>query len=163
MIKFIKISIGIFLVLSASRFFPHPPNFTSLIALSFYVPVFFGLKFLPILILSFLITDIIIGFHNTLIFTWGSIVLIGLISNYFKDTLHKRILGALSGAIIFFIITNFGVWTLGSYDYSLSGIVNCYLLAIPFFANTLISTLLFSLIIEFIIKIFSFEKKFKYH
>ena len=44
--KYIKISIGIFFALAASRFIPHPPNFTSLIALSFYVPVFFGLKFI---------------------------------------------------------------------------------------------------------------------
>ena len=34
------IFIGIFTSLAASRFIPHPPNFTSLLALSFYVPVF---------------------------------------------------------------------------------------------------------------------------
>ena len=52
-------------MLSASRFVPHPPNFTSLLALSFYVPVLFGRKFIPVVILSFLLTDLIIGFHNT--------------------------------------------------------------------------------------------------
>ena len=40
--KYLKISLGIFIVLAASRFIPHPPNFTSLIALSFYVPLFLG-------------------------------------------------------------------------------------------------------------------------
>ena len=67
--KYIKISIVIFFVLAASRFIPHPPNFTSLIALSFYVPVFFGLKFIPILLISFIITDFVIGFHNVTLFT----------------------------------------------------------------------------------------------
>ena len=36
-----KILLGIFLILASSRLIPHPPNFTSLIALSFYVPLFF--------------------------------------------------------------------------------------------------------------------------
>ena len=61
--NFIKISIGIFLALAASRFMPHPPNFTSLIAFSFYIPLIFGIKFLPILLLSFVITDFFIGYH----------------------------------------------------------------------------------------------------
>ena len=58
----IKIALGIFLALATSRFVPHPPNFTSLIALSFYVPVFFGIRFIPIVLASFAITDIFFGF-----------------------------------------------------------------------------------------------------
>ena len=42
--EYIKISFGIFIALAASRFIPHPPNFTSLIALSFYIPAIFGLQ-----------------------------------------------------------------------------------------------------------------------
>ena len=80
---YLKISIGIFLALSASRFIPHPPNFTSLLALSFYVPALLGIRFIPALILSFAITDLIIGFHGTILFTWGSVIFIGLISNNF--------------------------------------------------------------------------------
>ena len=66
--KNIKISIGILLALAMSRFIPHPPNFTSLIALSFYIPVIFGLRYLPALLISFAITDFIIGFHNTVFY-----------------------------------------------------------------------------------------------
>ena len=43
--NYFKISLGIFIALAASRFVPHPPNFTSLLALSFYVPAILGLKF----------------------------------------------------------------------------------------------------------------------
>ena len=67
---YLKFSLGIFLVLAASRFIPHPPNFTSLIALSFYIPVIFGIKFLPALIVAFAITDYFIGFHSTLILNY---------------------------------------------------------------------------------------------
>ncbi len=151
--NYLKISIGIFLVLATSRFIPHPPNFTSLIALSFYVPFILGIKFLPVLILSFMVTDLFIGFHSLTLFTWGSIIFIGLISNFFKSKILFRVSGALIGACLFFIITNFGVWSLGSYGYTFDGLVSCYILAIPFFGNTLISTLLYSLLIEFLLMI----------
>jgi len=143
-----KITLGIFLALAASRFIPHPPNFTSLIALSFYVPALLGLKFIPALLLCFLLTDLFIGFHSTIIFTWGSVVIIGLISKYFLNNIYKRVFGALLGASIFFVITNFGVWALGSYGYSFEGLIFCYILAIPFFSYNLISTFIFSFIIE---------------
>ena len=142
MMEKISICLGIFLALAVSRFVPHPPNFTSLIALSFYVPAIFGRQYIPAVILSFAITDLVIGYHYGTFFTWGSVLLIGLISNYFGKTLIKRLSGALVGAIIFFIVTNFGVWTLGSYGYTLSGLLNCYLLALPFFGNTVISSLI---------------------
>ena len=89
--KYFKISIGIFFVLAISRFIPHPPNFTSLIALSFYIPAIFGRKFIPSVMLCFLITDIFIGFHNTLFFTWGSVLIIGLISKYFALGIVKEL------------------------------------------------------------------------
>ena len=157
----LKISLGILLALSISRFIPHPPNFTSLIALSFYVPALLGLKFLPFVLLSFIFTDIIIGFHNTLLFTWGSILLIGFISKYFVETIKKRITGAIISALLFFMITNFGVWTSGFYGYSIQGFIECYILAIPFFTNTLISTIIFSILIELFYSFLS--KKFKWH
>ena len=134
--QYLKISIGIFLVLAASRFIPHPPNFTSLLALSFYVPVVF---------------------HSTILFTWGSVILIGLISKYFKFSVLRRIFGSLTGALLFFILTNFGVWLSGYYGLSFEGLIECYIMAIPFFSYTLISTIFFSSIFETII---SFKKKF---
>ncbi len=153
MSNYIKISLGIFLALAASRFIPHPPNFTSLLALGFYVPALMGRKFLPALIFSFVITDFFIGFHGTTLFTWGSILFIGLISKYFTSSIQTRIFGSLMGACIFFIVTNFGVWSLGSYGYTFDGFLLCYTLAIPFFTYSVISTFIFASVIETIYKI----------
>jgi hypothetical protein len=152
--EYIKISIGIFLVLAASRFVPHPPNFTSLLALSFYTPAILGRKYIAALLFGFVMTDLFIGFHALTFFTWSSVVLIGLGSKYFTKTILNRILGSLLGACIFFIITNFGVWTLGSYPYTFEGFLLCYTLAIPFFAYSLISTFIFSGIIEGVYKFY---------
>ena len=102
--NYLKIFMGIFLVLSASRFIPHPPNFTSLLALSFYIPAILGARYIPALIISFLITDYFIGFHSIVAFTWGSVIIIGLISKYFIKNITTRISGALMGALLFFLI-----------------------------------------------------------
>ena len=159
--NYLKIFFGIFIVLAASRFIPHPPNFTSLLALSFYIPAILGIRYIPALIFSFLITDYFIGFHSTVAFTWGSVIIIGLISKYLIKNIATRVSGALFGAILFFLITNFGVWTLGSYGYSFDGFIACYTLALPFFGYSLVSTFIFSALIETIYKFYLNKSNFK--
>ena len=102
--KHLKIFFAVLAMLSASRFIPHPPNFTSLLALSFYIPLVFGSRYILAVIISLLITDMVIGFHSTMFFTLGSVFIIGIISKSFKKTIFSRLSGALSGAIIFFIL-----------------------------------------------------------
>ena len=155
--KLILTSISIFLALAMSRFIPHPPNFTSLLALSFYVPVLFGLRYLPVLLISFVITDLVIGYHSGTHWTWGSVLVIGLMSQYFSKNINLRLVGSLFGATIFFLITNFGVWTSGMYSLTVNGLIECYTLAIPFFTYSLISTILFSLLIETGYKIYKIK------
>ena len=82
----LKIIFGVLLALSASRFIPHPPNFTSLLALSFYIPALFGIRHINTASLNgFYRYDI--SFHSIMPFTFGSIILIGLISNYFNKSI----------------------------------------------------------------------------
>ena len=143
--------IGCIGIISLYRLIPHPPNFTPIIAMVVYLPIFFGLWCLPFLLLSFAITDYFLGFHSLLIWTWGSFALIGLISKYGKNIL-SRLFASFLGAIIFFIISNLGVWFSGGlYEYSLEGLIKCYVMALPFFTNTLLSSIIFALLIEFII------------
>ena len=159
--QYFKISLGLFLALSISRFIPHPPNFTSLLALSFYVPAIFGVYYIFPLILSFFLTDIFIGFHNLVFFTWGSIILIGLISKYFYKSFYLRIFGAFFSSILFYLITNYGVWLLGGYEFSLNGLVQSYIMGLPFFKYTLISTLVFSTFFEIAINLLKQKEYFK--
>ena len=51
-----------------------------------------------------------------------------------------------------FLVSNFGVWT-SSYLYTknLEGLVTCYTIAIPFLQSSLIGTIIFSILIEFIL------------
>lgn len=157
--KELKIFVGIFLCLAASRFIPHPGNFTSLLALSFYVPSLLGIRYIPFLIISFALTDFVIGYHHLTHWTWGSVFLIGFLPLYFKNSYKLRIPGALTGAVMFFLITNFGVWTTGQYGLNILGLKTTYILAIPFFTNSLISTILFSFLIEAGYKLFNIKFK----
>ena len=159
--KNLFICLGILTSLAATRFIPHPPNFTSLIALSFYVPVFLGVRFLPALLISFAITDLVIGYHSGTHWTWGSVLLIGLVSQYFTKNLNWRLSGAFLGACMFFVVTNFGVWSSGMYGYTISGLYTCFILAIPFFVYSIISTLIFSVIFETGYKLLNDKFKFR--
>ena len=158
-IKFFSFLISIFL-LSQFRLIDHPWNFTPVIAFGilsgYYLKnILYGYS---LIIISMILGDLIIGFHGLAVFTWGSVLFIGMFSRYFLSNIYTRVGGALLGACIFFLITNFGVWTLGSYEYSLSGFLLCYTLAIPFFGYTLLSTIAFSFLIE-VLSIFFKEFK----
>jgi len=151
------------LILVFSRLIPHPPNFTPIITvalLSGYI--FKNLKLsLFVLIVSMLLSDIFIAFYTNMIFVYISLILICLISNKVIANLNYKnlFLFSLMGSILFFVITNFGTWILGGlYEKNISGLINCYFLAIPFFKNTIISTLLFSYLSFLIIKLPLYKK-----
>ena len=55
--------------------------------------------------ISFVITDLVIGYHSGTHWTWGSVFFIGLISSIFTKNIKLRMCGALLGACIFFVIT----------------------------------------------------------
>ena len=75
-------------------------------------------------------------------------MLIGLIGLWLRerhDWLHLTA-ASLGSAVLFYIVTNFGVWLLGYYPMNLKGLIDCYVLAIPFFRTMLVSTLVYSFV-----------------
>ena len=157
MIKNLKIIFGFFLTIMFFRYIPHLPNFTPVLAMTFYGTIIFGRSSLIYILLAYAISDLFIGFHNQLIWTWGSLFLIGFIGPYFKN-LFGRLTGVLLSSLIFFMLTNLGVFLSGYYGFGLQSLLLCYTLAIPFFTNTILSTLIFSILIEF----FIFSKYFNF-
>ena len=146
--KFILIS---FISIIISRLLPHPPNFTSTIAVAFYLPALFGTKFIIVALSAFIISDIILGLHSLVFFTWGSLFLIAYIAKYFQK-FYFRIFGVSLSCIIFFLVSNFGVWALSDlYIKNLEGLILCYTMAIPFLQSSLIGTIIFSTLIEFLL------------
>ena len=154
--KFIVIS---FLSIIFSRLIPHPPNFTSTFAIAFYLPALFGLKYIIVATTAFIVCDLIIGLHPLIFFTWLGLILVGLISQAFTKY-YFRVPGVMIGVLIFFFVSNFGVWLFSDmYSQDLKGLTQCYIMGLPFLQNSLIGSLLFSLIIESIV-IFKSTKTF---
>ena len=145
-IKIILIALIIFLV-SLSRIFPHPPNFTPILALAIFVGAYLPNRIiaLSLPILAMFLSDLIIGFHSQIYAVYVTIIVLSLLGNMIekRNILNLGIVG-ISGSLLFFIVTNFSVWlTDGLYPLNLTGLMQCYIMAIPFFHNTLISTIIF--------------------
>jgi hypothetical protein len=52
---------------------------------------------------------------------------------------------AISASILFFVLTNFGMWLFGGfYPRTMEGLVACYVAAIPFFQNTVAGDLFYA-------------------
>ena len=158
--------LGIIIILAFSRLIPHPPNFTPIISMALLSGYFFSSIYLAIIILIFslLVSDFFLGFYENMIFIYFTILFIILVffNISYKINFKNLYLYSFMGAFIFYLITNFSVWATGSlYEKSFSGLVQCYFLALPFFKNTLISTLFYSYLGLFIFKpkqIFNFER-----
>lgn len=140
--------LAIFLIIFGilSRFLIHTPNFTPIAAIALFSGIYLSRKYAIVLPLAIMIiSDIFLGFHNTIPFTWGSMILIAFLGLAVqKQKSFATLLGSsVVSAILFFIVTNFGCW-LFWYPHTFGGFVNCYTLAIPFFRETLLSTLVYS-------------------
>ena len=139
----------LFLIFIA-RFIPHPPNFTIIIALTFYVALYFGDKSSLYVLISFILSDAVLGFHNLVYFTWASILIISLLANKLSKTYIVRILGVILSVLLFYIITNLGVYFFADHGAD-KNLVEVFLLGAPFLANSMICSLLFSMLAEIII------------
>ena len=155
--KNLKVLIGFFITVMIFRYFPHLPNFTPVLAMTFYGTLIFGRSSLVYIVLAYAVSDLFIGFHNQLIWTWGSLFLIGFVGPYFKN-LFGRFTGVFLSSLIFFMFTNLGVFLSGYYGFGFESLILCYTLAIPFFTNTFLSTMIFTILIEFLI----FSKYFNF-
>ena len=122
MIKNIKILFGFFLTIMFFRYIPHLPNFTPVLAMTFYGTIIFGRSSLIYILLAYAISDLFIGFHNQLIWTWGSLFLIGFIGPYFKS-LFGRFTGIFLSTLIFFMLTNLGVFLSGYYGFGFQSLL----------------------------------------
>lgn len=130
------------------RLLPHAANFAPVGAIALFGGAVLDKKlawWLPLAIMA--TSDLIIGLHSTILFTWGGFLLIGLFGMILCKTNNwLRIpLGALGSGIIFYVISNFGVWAVGGlYEHTLQGLINCYVAAIPFFRTSLAADFLYS-------------------
>ena len=152
----------IILALSFSRLIPHPWNFSPMIAAGIFAGFYFKQFYLGsfIIILSMFLGDIFLGFHNTMFFTYLALAIVVLIGVVIKNLKFSKILySTIASSIVFFVITNFGAWlTIDMYTKDFNGLMQSYVMAIPFFHNSLISTFIYLFVFKTLLD-FALKKK----
>jgi len=130
------------------RLIPHPPNFAPIAAMALFGGAYFNKKWAAFLVplAAMFVTDLILGFHETMwavYLSFALIVVIGMTMLKAKKV-NSIFFASVISSVSFFIITNFGIWLSTSYYAKTgAGLAACYTAAIPFFHQTLLSDLFF--------------------
>jgi len=171
--------ISLILFASFSRIIPHMPNFTPIGAMALFGGAYLKNRYHAFLIpmISLWLSDLILNnfifsfyseftwFYPGFLWQYTSFILIIVIGYLFLKRLNFKniFITTISSSLLFFIVTNFGVWISGSmYTLDLQGLITCYVMALPFFKGTLLgfmcySTLLFG-VLEFSKRKFKLSK-----
>ena len=136
-------------IAAASRLLPHPANFTPVGALALFSGAYLGRSALAFVapLAALVLSDLVLGFYPEVVFVYVAVaatVLIGWALARRRSVL--RVAGAaIAGSVLFFLLTNFGVWlVMDYYPKDLAGLAACYAAAIPFFQNTLAGDLFYA-------------------
>ena len=147
-----QILLGLMIVaaLSLSRLIPHPPNFTPILGMAVFSGAIINKRFFAYLVplLAMLLSDLYLGFHASMPIIYFSLAICVLIGTFIEArvTILNSFLSISLGVLAFFLITNFMVWYgSGMYESSISGLMTCYFMALPFVQNTFISSILYGM------------------
>lgn len=151
-LQFIIVALMI-VVAAISRLIPHPPNFTPIGGMALFGAAYFAKKYWAFIIPIFALWFSDLLMNNTIYsqyyegFTWFGyinmwvyipMILITLFGIQFLKKIKpiKLIGAAFAASIIFFLVSNFGVWMTGlTYPKTFAGLIACYGAGIPFISN----------------------------
>jgi len=152
---------ALIIITALSRLLPHLPNFTPIGGIALFGAAYFTKKYWAFIIpfVALWASDLILNnviyaqyfdgfvfFSSSFYWTVAAFAAIILIVSNTK-LLNKikpiNLLGAsLTASIIFFLVSNFGVW-MSMYPKTFAGLMTCYTAGIPFFWNTLAGDLFY--------------------
>jgi len=144
------LGISLILIGIVLRFIPHAPNFTPVAAIALFSGIYLPKKYryvVPLLLM--VLSDLVIGMHDVVLFTWGGFLLVTLMASWInrQKSIAGITIGSLAASLLFYVVTNFGVWLMGWYPHTLKGLVACYVLALPFLRNFTAATLLYAAVL----------------
>lgn len=134
----------------ASRWLPHAANFSPIIGLLFFVGAIGRINnyaLFAVTVLAMLISDSFLGgLYEGFVFNYVGLLLAILMGRLISARSVWQVAGgAFVSASLFFLISNFGVWFSSPlYSFNLAGLTECFVMGVPFFRNTLNSTLITS-------------------
>jgi hypothetical protein len=134
---------------AALRLVPHPPNFSPIDAMALFSGAYVARRSLAFAapLIALLLSDVVLGFYPGILFQYVGVALIvalGMLALP-RISVLRVAPAALAGSVLFFAISNLGVWAVsGMYPHSIEGLGACYVAAIPFFQNTIAGDLFYS-------------------
>lgn len=140
--------IGIIFLAAFSRLIPHPPNVAPIAGLALFSGAQLDKRtaFIVPLTAMFL-SDMVLGFHSTMPYVYFSFFIIVITGRVLlkNKKITNLIVSSLFASILFFLVTNFGVWlNSGMYIKNFGGLIQAYYLGLPFFRNTIIGDLIYT-------------------
>ncbi len=132
------------------RVLPHPPNVSPVAAMALFSGAYFADKRMAFLLpfLALMISDLIIGFHDTMLFVYGGFALTVALGIWMqkKITVSRVAASTVAASLLFFLMTNFGAWMMhsGVYPMTATGLMQAYVAGIPFLQNSLLGNLAFA-------------------
>ncbi|MGN6589595.1 MAG: DUF6580 family putative transport protein [Sphingomicrobium sp.] len=141
--------VGAILAAAALRLVPHPANFSPIDAMALFSGAYLGRRALAFVapLGALLLSDLVLGFYHgqaTVYFSVALIVLVGTVALRRRSALRIGAAAVVS-SILFFAITNFGMWLFsGIYPRTVTGLEACFVAAIPFFQNTIAGDLFYA-------------------
>ena len=140
---------GLLLATAATRFLPHPENFSPVMSVALFGSAVFVNRYagIAVALAAMAISDYFLGMHTTLPFVYGAMALSGVLGFMLRANRSPlRVLStAFAGSVLFFLVTNLGVFLVQDlYPRSVAGLAQCYAMALPFFQNSLVGDLLFT-------------------
>ena len=147
-----SVLVTIIVALTVFTILPHPPNFSPVAAMALFGGAYFSDKRHAFLIpfLAMFISDLILGLHPSMVFVYGAFALTVAMGIWLRDRISMTTVAgaAVASSVLFYLITNFGVWIIGGwYPLTMEGLIACYVAAIPFFQNTLLGNLFFTILL----------------
>ena len=160
--------ISIILIAALLRLFPHSPNFAPIGAMALFGGAYLSKKQSIIIVFgAMLISDYLLlyinpfspnwinfskfypltsAYHSTMIFIYAAFavnIFIGWLIRKYRSPF--TVIGAsLASSIQFFLITNFAVWAMGAYSRGIDGLVQSYIMGLPFFRYTIAGDLFYT-------------------
>jgi hypothetical protein len=137
---------------AAMRLLPHPPNFSPIAAMALFSGAYLPKRALAFVapFAALLLSDAILGFYAGMNFVYFSFALTVLIGWAVASRKTPLTIGAAAivSSVLFFFLTNFGMWLFsGFYPLTSGGLVACFAAAVPFFQNTVAGDLFFTVLL----------------
>lgn len=141
---------AVILLSAVLRLVPHWPNFTPIAAMALFAGTYMKNRKLAFAIpmVAMLISDLFLGFHQTMIAVYIGFALIVGVGMMLRSRVQFTtvVLASLGASVIFYLLTNFAVWVSGMVGYPMNsaGLIQCYVAAIPFFRNALLGDIFYT-------------------